>query len=78
MYSNKVTLIGFLGNDAEVLRHLFNAVTTDASKIDALLSIFSLNFRTDPPQTDHGGEGYFPPMALLRGDGLQNEPRHRL
>jgi hypothetical protein len=54
----------------DFLRHLLNAVTTDASKIDALLSIFSLNFRVDPPQTDRGGEGYFPPMALLRGESV--------
>jgi hypothetical protein len=54
----------------DFLRQLFNVVTTDASKIDALLSIFSLNFRVDPPQTEHGGEGYFPPMALLRGGSI--------
>ena len=52
------------------LRHFFNAVTTDSSKIDALLLIFALDFRANPPKTDHGGEGYFPPLTLLPGESI--------
>ena len=45
-------------------------VGIDEATMDRLLSVFSLDFRSSPITIRHAGDGFFPPLARLRGGGL--------
>jgi len=53
------------------VRHLArNLVGISDEVITKLFAVFGLNFRSTPPDTKNGGDGYFPPLALLPGNGI--------
>jgi len=39
-----------------------------------LMAIFGVDFRVQPPTVEHGGDGFFPPLALLPPEGVMIGP----